>query len=130
MPHPSKRKGDAAEREVAHQLSDRLGIKVERKLGAGRAEDTGDLYGLGPDWTAEVKHFANVTTAINKGLKDLEREQANAGTPFGVCFVRRPGGRWIAVMDLDQFCSVYREIAAPMPPKGPWTIEGQEELPI
>ena len=111
MPHPSKTKGDVAEREVAHLLSDRLGIKVERKLGAGRAEDTGDLYGL-EGFTAEVKNFANVTTAINKGLEDLAREQANAGTPFGVCFVRRPGGRWIAVMDLDQWCSVYREVSA------------------
>ena len=129
MAHPSARKGARAELELAHELSDRLGIRVERKLGAGRAEDTGDLYGL-EDWTAEVKNYRSVTEAINAGLADLAREQANAGTPFGVCFVRRPGGRWIAVMDLDQFAAVYREIAAPMPPKGPWTIEDQEELSL
>ncbi len=111
MSHPSKRKGDAAERELATLLADRLGIDCRRMLGAGRADDVGDLHGL-DDWTAEVKNYANLADGINAGLTDLEREQANAGTAFGVCVVRRRGGRWIAVMDLDQWCAVYRETTA------------------
>lgn len=108
MPHPSKRKGDRGEREIAHILTDELGIDVRRKLGAGRAEDTGDLYGL-PGVTVEVKSYKVVVDAIRDGLDDLEREMRNSGDPLGVCFVRRPGGRWIAVMTVEQFCTWYRE---------------------
>jgi hypothetical protein len=111
MAHPSKRKGDVAELELAKLLADSLGIPVKRMLGAGRQEDCGDLHGL-TDWTAEVKNYANVADGINEGLRDLDREQANAGTPFGVVFVRRRGGRWLAVMDVDRWCSVYRETTA------------------
>lgn len=108
MTSPSKRKGDKAELELARLLSDRLGINIRRKLGAGRIDDEGDLEGLS-DWTIEAKNYANIADGINEGLKDLEREQANAGTIYGVCFVRRRGGRWIAVMDLDQIATVMRE---------------------
>lgn len=111
MAHPSKAKGDRAELELARLLSDELGIPVKRMLGAGRAEDVGDLHGLA-GWTVETKNYADLASGINEGLKDLDREQVNAGTPFGVVFVRRRGGRWLAVMDLPRFCSVYRETAA------------------
>ena len=111
MAHPSKAKGDRAELELAKLLADRLGIDCRRMLGAGRADDVGDLHGL-DGWTAEVKNYASLADGINEGLRDLAREQANAGTPFGVAFVRRRGGRWIAVMDLDQWCAVYRETTA------------------
>lgn len=108
MPSPSKRKGDFAERELAFLLSDLLGVTIRRKLGAGRKDDEGDLEGI-PGWTIEAKNYANIATGINEGLKDLAREQVNAGTTFGVCFVRRRGGRWIAVMDMDQIATVMRE---------------------
>lgn len=107
----SKNKGDAAEREVAKELADRLGLPVRRKLGAGRADDEGDLEGV-PDWTFEVKNYANLADGISEGLSDLEREQVNAGTTFGACLVRRRGGRWIAVMDLDGLATVVRETLA------------------
>ena len=109
MSTPSKRKGDSAERELAHLLSDLLGTTIRRKLGAGRKDDEGDLEGI-PGWTVEVKNYpSDLARGINVGLKDLEREQANAGTTFGVCFVRRRGGRWIAVMDMGQIATVMRE---------------------
>jgi Holliday junction resolvase len=108
MPHPSKRKGDAAELEIAKILADQLGHDVKRALGAGRADDIGDLHGV-PDCTIEVKSYNDVTRAIADGLDDLEREQANAGTLFGVVMVRRRGGRWIAVMDVDRWVTMYRE---------------------
>ena len=107
----SKNKGDAAEREVATLLADLLGLPVRRKLGAGRADDEGDLEGV-PDWTLEVKNYASLADGINEGLADLEREQANAGTTFGACLVRRRGGRWIAVMDLNGLATVVRETLA------------------
>lgn len=88
--NPAKAKGDAAEREVAALLADLLGLPVRRKLGAGRADDEGDLEGV-PDWT-------------------LEREQVNAGTTFGAVLVRRRGGRWVAVMDLPGLATVMREL--------------------
>ena len=108
MTTPSKRKGDKAELELARILADLLGMKVRRKLGAGRRDDEGDLEGI-PGWTIECKNYADLARGINEGLEDLEREQANAGTTFGVCFVRRRGGRWIAVMDLPQIATVIRE---------------------
>lgn len=108
MAHPSKTKGDRAELELARKLGYLTGRDVRRKLGAGRADDTGDIHGL-PDVTVEVKNYRDVTAAIRDGLDDLRREQANSGDTFGVCFVRRPGGRWIAVMELDQFATWWRE---------------------
>lgn len=106
--NPQKRKGDAAERELAKQLSDLLGFTVRRKLGAGRADDTGDLDGL-PDTTAQVKNYADVLRAIREGLKDLETQRANADTTHAVLFVRRHGGQWIAVMTIEQYANLIRE---------------------
>ena len=108
MTTPSKRKGDKGEREAAGILADLLGLPVRRKLGAGRKDDEGDLEGV-PDWTLEVKNYADLATGINEGLRDLEREQANAGSTFGAVLVRRRGGRWIAVMDLEGLATVMRE---------------------
>ena len=111
MTSSAQRKGDKAEREIAAILSDHLGVTVRRKLGAGRKDDEGDLEGL-PGVTCEVKSYRDVTAAIRDGLDDLVREQANAGNALGVCFVRRPGGRWIAVMDVPGWCAWYREATA------------------
>jgi len=109
--HPSKRKGDAAEREIAGILTDLLGVDVKRALGAGRQDDIGDLHGIA-DVTAQVKSYRDIARAINDGLDDLDRQQANAGTIFGVVFVRRPGNRWIAVMDIERWATMYREAQA------------------
>lgn len=108
MVNPQKRKGDAAERELAKQLSDLLGFRVRRKLGAGRADDTGDLDGL-PDCTAQAKNYTDILRAINQGLKDLETQQSNSGDIHGVLFVRRRGGQWIAIQTLEQWATTYRE---------------------
>jgi hypothetical protein len=104
----SKRKGDQAEREIAHILTDQLGPLVRRRLGAGRRDDTGDLDGL-EQTTVEVKAYADIARAVREGLADCTTEQTNAGTPFGVAFIRRPGGRWFAAMTVEQWCAMYRE---------------------
>ena len=109
MSHPSKRKGDNAEREAATLLADELGLPVRRKLGAGRTDDTGDLDGL-PDLTVEVKNYPrDIAGAVRDGLDDSEREQRNAGTVFGAAMIRRPGGRWFIAMTVEQFATLYRE---------------------
>lgn len=109
MTNPQKAKGDRAELEVARLLHDELGLPVRRKLGAGRADDAGDLDGL-PMICAQVKNFANTTRAINDALNDLPEQTSNAGATWGVGFIRRPGGRWVVVMDIPTWCSMYREV--------------------
>jgi hypothetical protein len=109
--HPSKRKGDQAEREISALIAAELGIEVRRKLGAGRQDDTGDLDGL-DDWTVEVKNVAKLSDALRDGVNDCTREQLNAGTTFGVAFVRVRGGGWYAVQSIPQWATVYREVAS------------------
>jgi hypothetical protein len=108
MTTPAARKGASAELELAKLLTAELGIRVRRKLGAGRTDDEGDLDGLA-DTTVEVKNFRDVPRAINEALADLEREHANAETTFAVAFVKRPRLGWIAVLTIPQFCTWYRE---------------------
>lgn len=111
MTTPSKRKGDRAELDLARELADLTGWPVRRKLGAGRTDDEGDLEGL-PDTTAEIKDYADLRDGITAALADIEREQANAKTTFGVSFVKRRRARthrWVAVLTLDQFCTLLRE---------------------
>lgn len=112
MTNPSKRKGDHAEREIATILAGELGLPVRRKLGAGRSDDAGDLDGL-PDVCAQVKNFKDITRAIREAMTGLDDQQANAGSTHAVAFVRRPGGRWIAVMDIPGWSGLYREAIAP-----------------
>lgn len=108
MTSTSKRKGDAAELEIARILTEQLGGTIRRRLGAGRRDDTGDLDGL-QDTTAQVKNYADITRAIREGIDASVEQQHNAGTSYGVCFIRRPGGRWIAAMTIEQWCAMYRE---------------------
>jgi len=113
MSHPSKRKGDEAEREVEKILHDLTGWPVRRKLGAGRADDCGDLDGI-PDTTIQVKNYpSDPMRAIRETLNELPAQQANAGTTFAVGLVRRPRGLWLAVMDLEQLATWMREAITP-----------------
>lgn len=112
MTSPSKRKGDAAELAAAKALAELTGLPVRRKLGAGRADDTGDIYGV-PDTTIEVKSYTDVARAVRDGLADLEREHANSGDTFAACLVRRRGrsgvDAWAVVMTLPQYATYVRE---------------------
>jgi hypothetical protein len=110
--NPAKSKGDAAEREVCAHLADLTGWSVRRKLGAGRKEDTGDIHGI-PQCTCQVKSYTDVLRAIREGLPELRTQQANSGDPFAALLVRRRGGHWIAVMDLEQLAALLREATAP-----------------
>jgi hypothetical protein len=112
MAHPSKSKGDRGERELCHQLTALTGWPVRRKLGVGRADDSGDIDGL-PDCCGQAKDYADVQRAVREVLAELPEQHANAGTTFAAGFVRRPGGRWIAVMDLERFTTLLREATTP-----------------
>ena len=113
MTSPAKRKGDSAELEAARLLADLTGWPVRRKLGAGRLDDTGDLDGI-PDSVCQVKNYRDITRAINEVLAELPAQQANAGADYAFGLVRRPGGRWFAVLDLDNLCALLREATYPM----------------
>jgi hypothetical protein len=112
MTTSAKRKGDRYELELARQLDDLTGWGVRRKLGAGRADDTGDLYGL-PDCCAQVKAYVDIARAIREGIPEPEAQHRNAGCTHAVLFVRRPGGRWIAVQTLEQWATEHREATTP-----------------
>ena len=113
MAHPSKRKGDAAELDAARQLADLTGFPIRRKLGAGRTDDTGDLWGI-PDTVIQIKAYTDCQRAIREGLPELRQQQANAQVPFAALLVRRHGKKeWVAVMALDQFATLLREATQP-----------------
>ncbi len=108
MAHPSKLKGDRAERELERILADLLGFEVRRKLGAGRRDDMGDIDGL-PNTVIQVTGNRDATKAFR--LKPLEcaEQQARAGALFGVTAVRLHGGIWRFVQTEDQFATLWRE---------------------
>lgn len=108
MSNPSKRKGDAAERECAALLSDLLGMPVRRKLGAGRQDDCGDLDGI-PNTIVQVVNRANLAVAMRLKPPASEVQQRNAGATFGVSAVRMPGGRWLFVLTPEQYATYVRE---------------------
>jgi hypothetical protein len=115
----SKNKGDQYEREAAAALTDATGWPVRRKLGAGRADDCGDLDGI-PDTCIQVKGYpSDLVRSIRECLTELPAQQTNAGTTFAAGLVRRPGGRWMAVMNLEQLATLLREAITPAEPYWP-----------
>lgn len=96
MTNRSKQKGDRGEREaveVLRSLAPGLVVdKPQRKLGAGRREDTGDLVVL-PDVTIQVKTYAGVTTALREAATGAEAQRARAGTSFALGMAPVPRAR-------------------------------------
>jgi hypothetical protein len=108
----AKDKGDRAEREVQALLRDLLGVPARRKLGAGRADDTGDIEGVA-DTTIQVKSYNDVGRAIRECLDDLEEQHARSGDTFAAGFVRRPGGRYFVVLSPEMWATYWREATRP-----------------
>lgn len=106
-PTPQARKGERAELEVAALLAERTGLRIERRYGEGRRVDQGDLTGA-PSWCLQVKNYADPMRAAREGLDALDRQHPASGCPFAAVLVRRRGGKWLAVMSLDQFADVVR----------------------
>jgi hypothetical protein len=106
MANPQKVKGDAAEREVAHLLSELLGLPIRRKLGAGRTTaaggDTGDLEGV-PDHAIQVANWADAAAAARIKPAEAELQAANLNVPHSATFVRFRGGRLVVVLTVAQW---------------------------
>lgn len=107
MSHPSKRKGDRAELEVQRILQDELGLG-RRKLGAGRADDMGDIDGI-PDTVIQVAAYKDIARAIREKLPEVEQQRQRAGATYSAVFARRRGGEWVVVMTPSMWCSMIRE---------------------
>ena len=109
MAHPSKRKGDRFELEVARYLSEHGQPYAERLLGAGRRADRGDTTGI-PGWVLECK--AEQRLDLAGWVTEAEAERANGRQRLaGVVAKRR--GRGVAdsyvLMTLATFARLLAE---------------------
>lgn len=111
MTGAAKRKGDAAEREVATLIHAELGYNVRRALGAGRADDTGDLVGV-PSHAIQVANWDDVARAAREKPLGAEVQRRNAGEPFAATFVRFRGGQYRVILLPQQWADLVREALA------------------
>src|SRR5947209_4218775 len=113
MTNRAKAKGDRAELEVQGLLRDHLGVPARRQLGAGRKDDIGDVTGV-PDTTIQVTNRADIGRAIREKLPETVEQQERAGSLFGALFCRRRGGKFVVVLTVSQWTTLWRE-AQPVP---------------
>lgn len=107
MANPQKRKGDTAERECALLIQSSLlaygcEVSCERALGAGRKQDTGDIFGL-RDHVIQVASWSDTSAAAMRKPIEAMQQMANAGANFASTFVRFRGGTWRVVLTVDQW---------------------------
>lgn len=123
MANSSKGKGDRAELEIGVILTDLLGFRVRRKLGAGRADDTGDMDGI-PDTVLQVAWWPKkgVLRAVREKPVGAEQQRINAGATFAASAIRLFGGVWRIVLTPEQF-SAYVFNSQPCPNCTPTTTE-------
>lgn len=112
VPNSQKAKGDRAEREAAAILDDLLGFGIRRKLGAGRAEDTGDLYGIA-ETVVQVADWSDALRAVREKPVGAEAQRINAGATFAFSMIRLRGGLWRCVLTPEQMATYVRESGGP-----------------
>jgi hypothetical protein len=105
--NPQKAKGDRAELEAAALLTEILGLPVRRKLGAGRADDTGDLDGV-PGHVVQVASWADTAAAARVKPPEAEQQRINAQADHAATLVRFRGGTWRVVLTLEQWSRYVR----------------------
>ena len=108
MTNSSKQKGDAAERECAQLIAELTGHPARRKLGAGRADDTGDIDGV-PATVVQVANWADTARAVREKPNGAEAQRVNAGATFACTWVRFRGGLWRVVLTPEQWATYHRE---------------------
>lgn len=100
MANPQKNKGDRNERaavvELIAKAPDLIVQDAQRKLGAGRREDQGDLKAF-LDVAVQVRAVADLGTALRSAALDSVVQAGNAGVPLGLGMVPIPGARVISV---------------------------------
>ena len=111
MSNPAKAKGDRAELEVQELLRTLLGVPARRMLGAGRLDDVGDIDGV-PRTVVQVANYRDLSRALREKVDACPAQQERAGADFGVCFLRRPGGRYVVAMTPEQFAALWRKATA------------------
>ena len=82
MSNPAKARGSQFERDAARFFS------LERAYGAGRPKDVGDLAG-DPLIAYECKALKKYDLAT--AVAEAATEAGNAGKPFGVALIKKPG---------------------------------------
>jgi hypothetical protein len=107
MANPQKRKGDKAELEAAELINTMLRaygcpVSCRRALGAGRQDDTGDIFGL-RDHTIQVASWADTAAAALVKPIDAMAQMKNANANFASTFVRFRGGGFRVVLTVDQW---------------------------
>lgn len=111
MANPSKAKGDNAERDaVAYLLDvcpDLCRPKAKRMLGAGRAEDVGDLY-VFVDTAVQVRAFKAeyLGSAVRSSARDSVVQAGHGDMEFALGLVPFPRARrgtvkWLACVEPD-----------------------------
>ena len=104
MTNPAKAKGDRAELEIAKMLEELLGFRIRRKLGAGRADDTGDLHGI-PDTVVQVAAWSDALRAIREKPLAADTQALNDDATFASTAVRLRGGTWRVVLTPEQYAT-------------------------
>lgn len=106
MANSAKQKGDRAELEAVRMFQamapDLVVAKSMRMLGAGRAEDVGDLH-VFHDVAVQVRNYAmtSIGSAIRSSAIDATAQALNGDRPFSLGLVPYPRARagtvrWIA----------------------------------
>lgn len=108
MPNANKRKGDAAELEVAALLRDHLGVHARRAFGAGRGLDESDIVGV-PYTAIQVVNSKHVADAVRNKPLEAEQQRINSRSQFAATFVRLRGGDYRVVLTPEQWFAMYRE---------------------
>lgn len=114
MTGAAKRKGDRAELEAAIILSELLGVKARRKLGAGRLDDTGDIDGV-PDTAVQVCSRGSDVVAVGVVRKplDAETQALNGGLTHSVVMLRVRGGTWRFIMTPAAYSKLWLQAVRP-----------------
>lgn len=110
MANPAKAKGDRAELEVQALIREHLGYPARRKLGAGRADDMGDIDGV-PNTVIQVANYTDIARALSLKVPACVEQQARAGATHGATFLRRRGGSYVVVLTVEQWAALMREAA-------------------
>lgn len=108
MASSSKRKGDRAELEVQALIRDLTGWPARRKLGAGRADDMGDVDNV-PATVVQVASWKEALRAVREKPVEAEAQRGRAGATFACTWVRLRGGVWRVVLTPEQWAMYTRE---------------------
>ena len=109
MTHPSKNKGNNAERQVVRYLRENDYPFADR-MRSGWTDDKGDIEGV-PDTCIEVKAEKRIDLAGY--MVELQREIANAKAETGVVIVKKRGttevGEWYACAPVSIWIQLLKE---------------------